>query len=100
MSIMHKNNLDGLNSAHNCINAVAEHPVSSIITEQWKELRAGEPGWTGFLASGIRNSYKTTPGVAACQCGSSGREAKSRKWYLNIHIYCFSPEAGRSIEDS
>lgn len=35
------------------------------ITEQWKELCAGEPGWTGFLASGIRNSHKTTPRVAA-----------------------------------
>lgn len=45
---------------------IAELFSSRVITEQWKELCPGEPGWTGLLASRIRNSHKTTPGVAAC----------------------------------
>lgn len=52
------------NFADDCIRV--KLVLSCVITEQWKELCVAEPGWTGFLASRIRNSHKTTPGVAAC----------------------------------
>lgn len=47
-----------------------------VLTEQWKELSAGEPGWSGLLAPGLRDSHKTTPRVAAHQCCPSGGEAE------------------------
>lgn len=50
--------------------------VVVFITEQWKKLSAREPGRKGFFASGIWNSHKTTPCVAARQCCSTTGKAE------------------------
>lgn len=50
------------------------------ITEQWKKLSVGEPGWKGLLTSGIGNCHKTTAGVAAHQCRPPKGATEARYW--------------------